>query len=322
MGVSFKDAIDNELISESILRMLPRKCRCGSEFEFNDSLKRVMCTNKQCIYKIVDRLSAFCSELNIDISTSEIIKLTTKLKLVTPYQLLMIEDAYEANILNSSDICNIQSVIKEIQRIKNNKYYLYEIARLDFVYNIKNIEYKLFRGFNSFIDAFNEIESGQVSFINERLGIKESDSSVLSVNIYNTLMKIKDELIFGETQLNIKEYDKNILNIAFCDNILPYINKSELLDVLNSSYKQYEFVLVTTVSENTDILIRNAGNSNQKYRAARLINDKFTADQMNNCKITLKEVGSFKDKDLKPLGNKVFITTLDGLINRLNIIRD
>lgn len=318
MGISFEEATQNDLVSTKTLEIIPNKCRCGAPLELSDSLRELKCVNKDCIYNIVDRLITFCNKTKLNIKDTELKELTLKLNIITPYQLLMLDEVYKNNIINKSDIQNIDEVMQSIKNIKEVDYFIYEIAEVCGIVSIEKVAYKLFNGFNSFEEAFEEIETGQVSFINERLGIKDSDSSILSIEVYNQIIKLKEELIFGETQLKIKEEEKERLNIAFTDNVSPFVNKSELMDKFNNKYN-YQFTLITTVSENTDILIKNNIDSNtNKYRTASLINDKFIAESMNNGELLLNDIGKIVETQLKPLGSKIYIDTLENVTLRLD----
>jgi hypothetical protein len=109
--------------------------------------------------------------------------------------------------------------------------------------------------------------------------------------------------------------------MAFADNVIPFVNKSELMDWLNSTY-EYEFVQITTISDYTDILIRNANSNSNKIRSARLINDKYIADSINNGDFTLNDINKTKQGELKPIGSKVYIDTLENIIEKLNKLKE
>lgn len=321
MGIKFKEALDNKLISPDIIKILPSKCKCNNELMFTDSIRELQCSNKNCYTNISNRILKFCNDTNIDLNISKIYNLVIKLKLISPYQILLLEDAYNSKLITKEDVENIDDILQQIRNIKSKQYNLYEIAKLCEIDNINKVAYKLFNGFASFEEAFEEIDTGQVSFINERLGTKSSDSSVLAVEIYNNILELKEELLFGETQLSVKDNTKKIIRIAFSDNVLPFINKGELIDYLNNTYN-YKFIIVTTISDTTDILIKNSDGNTNKYRAAKLINERFIADSMNKGEITLKDIGVFKEKELKPIGSRIYIETLDNILKRLNILRD
>lgn len=314
MGITLSEALKNELITAQTYKTIP-KCKCGSIFEFSDSMKALVCTNKDCVYKTIHRIELFCEKLGIVHSKFDIMQLVKSLKIVTPYQMLMLDSAYAKNVADIRNIQGIDELLQNIKRIKEREYFISNIVELCGIRTIENIAYKIFDGFNSVEDAFNEIETGQLAFLNEHLGIKSSDSSIISVEIFNILKSIRDELIFGETQLKIKKHT-NIIRIAFSDNVLPFINKSELISYLNYKFN-YKFVLATTVGETTDILIKNIDSNNSKYRTAKIINDKHIADSMNNNGVSFNDIGKKVDGELKPLGNRIYIDTLSNVLERL-----
>lgn len=320
MGIKFNEALRNDIISLKTLKMIPNKCECGHEYELSNSMKTLVCTNKNCKENIVRRVKTFCNKLGLNIETQDIRDITDKINIITPFQLLIIEDAVEHNIVTESDIHDLKDFIQSIKNIKEKEYFLYNIVELCGIKEIEKVAYKIFDGFSSFDEVFDEIESGQIAFINERLGIKSSDSSIISVDIYNKIISLKEELMFAETQLKIKKYDKKILYIAFCDSIIPYVNKSELIDFLNDRYN-YKFVVVSNINESTDILVKNFDGNNSKYRAAKIINDRFIAESMNKGEITLSNIGKTKEGELKPLGSRIYIDELINILKRLNTIK-
>lgn len=321
MSITFTDALDNNLISDNIIKMLPRKCKCGADYVFNDSLKEIQCTNKDCSESIVNRCRTFVNKTGISVSEEGLRTLITKFKMITPFQLMMLDEVYSSGLVTSNDVSNIDDIVQNIKNIKQNELLIYEIVKLCCIENISNTAERIFGGFESVSDAYDEIEAGQISFINERLGIKSSDSSIFSFEIFNELIDIKEELLFAETQFNVKKIQKKSLRIAFADNILPFVNKMELIDMLNYRFN-YNFIHVVVISENTDILVKNDADGNSKTRSARLINDKFVADEMNNNRISLSDINKLVDGELKPVGCKVYVDTLDNIIDRLSKLEE
>lgn len=317
MSITLQEAIDNELISDQIINVIPRKCKCGSNIVISDSLKEIKCSNINCIYKTINRIYNASKLLSIGLQESDIKNIVNKLGIVTPYQLLMLDGAYDKQMINSEDIIEIDNIIQNIKNIKQNDYYIYNIVEMCGIEKIRIIAKKLFYGFESFDEAYNEIEQGQISFISERLGMSNPDGSTFAYDIYKSLIELKDEFIFGEMQLNIKKCNKKRLFVAFSDNVIPYVNKSEYLDYLNNNYN-YEFVLITTISDNTDILIKNSVDTSGKYRAARIINDKVIASGMNSGELTISSINRNIKGQLKPLGCNILVTTTNGLIDKLN----
>lgn len=319
MSISITEAENNKLISSKAISILPKKCLCGNELSFSDSLRKLQCANTNCKATMLHRCKVFCEKTELNITESELIRLIEKLSLITPYQLLQLDAVYNENLIDNSDIQNIESLIQKLNIIKNNEYFMYQIIELSGIEEIASIAKKLFYGFNSIDEIFEEIETSRVIFFNERLGIRSSDSTIISVEIYNKVMDIQEELIFAETQFKVKEH-KNILRVVFADNnIGNFINKAELIEYLEDRYN-YTILHVSNICNKTDILIKNGGISSTKARIARTINEKYIAEQINSGKISLNDIGTFEKGVLKPVGSIVYIDTLEHILDRLDII--
>ena len=320
MGILIKEALENRIISPRVVDVIPMKCRCGCDLEFSDSLRELKCTDGNCIYSVIYRAQSFVKKLNINLSDNDVENVVNELGIITPYQLMMLPDAYreDEELIRNIGITNIEEVIDNIEEAQSKEYRLDYIVSLCGIKTISKVAHKIFDGFCNIEEAYTEITTGQLSFLNERLGIKSQDSSILSLEIYEMLLKLREELIFGESRFNIKKYDKEVLNIAFVDNIEPFVNKSELIYKMNHKYN-YKFNLVNVINSDTDILINNSESSGGKLRTARLINDRYVAELMNNGKLSLSSIGKFNGNNLKPIGQKIFIGTLEKVIERLDI---
>jgi len=311
--ITLKDAINNNVIdNNSILYSL--RCKCGKPLCFSDSFKTMYCSDNKCKFILVNRIIHICSKLNIEISTDVALELIDTVGIITPFQIFVIDELYTTNKLN---IQNAEELVNKVKLAKSKKYKIYNIAEMTGIAEIDNIAKDIFFGFNSFDEAYNFIESGQVAFINDRLGLKSQDSNAISLEIYNKLLSVKDELQFAEIKLNIEKYS-NTLKIVIDSDIEPFINATEFIEYLNSKYK-YTFVIVSSISDSTDILIRVSNNSN-KCKLANYINDKNIANAMNNNIISYNDISKFVDGELKPVGHKIFITTVDELISRLEVL--
>lgn len=321
MGIKFSEALENDILSKSVINGLQHKCKCGAELVLSDSLRTLKCTNKNCMYKVINRLKHMNNKLNIGLSDLSIENIVSKLKLITPYQIFLLKDTVNSGIITEADVANIETVLENIEREKNKPYKLYDIPRVSGIETIENVAIAIFNGFDSMNELYDEIEKGQVSFVSERLGLATPDSTTLGVEIYDKLMQYMEEFEFAEMQMNIVKSYENKLNIAFCDNIIPFINKAEYIDYINSITK-FKFNYIGSVSETTDILIRNSSENNSKSRAARIINDKFIAESMNSGSLELKDINRTLDGELKPQGSKILICSSDELIQRLKRLED
>ena len=316
MSITFDEAYSNGLISQKVLKMVPKQCMCGSVLTFSDSLRELKCTEPNCKGKILNRITEFCEYNKLPLSYDSILAITEKLGIVSPYQLLMLKDAYAVKSITRVDVPNILSVIKSIESIRATEIKLYQILEMCGINSIRLIARKIAKGFNTTEELFNEIENGQLAFINERLGINNLDSCILSIDVYNTLLNLKEELIFAESLMTI-QYNTDRLFIAFNDNVEPFVNKSELIEYLNYKYKK-EFVHTTLINDRTDVLIMHIETVTSKYRTARLLNDEVTAKQVNTGELKLTDAGKIIDTDLKPLGQKIYIVSLSTFLERLD----
>lgn len=314
MGISIDDAIKHKIISTEAISIIPKKCSCGSVFELDNTARFFKCSNKNCTNIIRNNVAMFCDKLGIKISNSTINNIINELNIVSPYQILMLDKAVEQGIITIPEDC------KDITYIVNKPIYLYQIAEMYPDEDISKIARTLIYGFNSFEDFYDEIDKCQVTFIKDRLGIKGADGTALALLILDKLTKYREQFIFAETILNVVKHE-NVINIAFSDNILPYINSLEFTDVLNSKYN-YTFNIVTNIHDSTDILVKNFTESNQKYKKAQRINEKYVADMMNNNKMQLSDINKFNSTDIKPIGNKCWITTTEQLVKRLDELGD
>lgn len=321
MSIKFSEALENDILSASVIKSIQPKCKCGSEIVFSDSLRTAMCSNKNCVYKIVNRFKSINSKLSLGISDISIENIVKKLKLVTPYQLFLLKDAVNQGIITSIDVNNLSEILDNIEKAQDRHYKLYEIVQMCGVPTLENVAIAVFKGFDTIAEAYDEIEKGQVSFVSERLGLATPDSTTLGVEIYDKLVEYMEEFAFAEMQLNIDKAYENKLNIAFCDNIIPFINKAEYIEYINSLTK-FKFNYICSISDTTDILIRNSSENNSKIRAARIINDKFVADAMNSGELNLCDINVVIDGELKPIGSKVLVCSSDELISKLLRLED
>lgn len=316
MSIKFNEALNNEILSPILLKNIQPRCKCGADIVFSNSLRNAYCSNSNCIYKVINRVKEINKILGLEISDIDIEKIVKKLSITTPYQIFMLDAVAKAGNVTSADIHNIDDVINSLERVKQTEYKLYQVAEMSGIESIKNTARAIFNGFDSVSEAYNEIEKGQLSFVNERLGLFSAEASTLGVEIYNQLNDFMEEFLFAEMQLKIQKYSDYKLNIAFCDNIIPFVNKQEFIEYINSLAK-YKFNFVSSISTCTDILIRNSSENNSKSRTARIINDKFIAESINSGKLNLSDVGVFKNNEIKPIGNIIYICKSDELIYRL-----
>lgn len=279
MGFTYSEVLENGLLDKDVLAYVPRVCDgeygCGSELEFNDNLTQVYCPNRFCPHKIASRLEAMAKEMKADgwgISTC--LDIVRAGKLISPAQIFLLENS---NIDGRQ--FGIAALDKKMQSIcdrSKRKVQLWQVVKLLNIPGLSMNSMKIFDGYNSMEEAYKDIESKQVLFIMERLGISSlNDSSSMATNIYYTLIEYKDEILFAEKQFDVFKPTGDILKIAITGGVFGYTNKSEFIRHLNEIGEGcFTASLMNTVSSSIDILVADGDTSSRKYRTACAVNDK------------------------------------------------
>lgn len=317
--ITLQEVIDNGLLSEEVLNCIPKKCLCGADIVFTDSVRQIYCSNPKCFFKIAARLEAMAKHMKADgWGESTCVAVCKEFKLVSPYQVFLLEK-YVANG-GTSSIPAFEKKVKSICDRTKREVELWEVVKLAGIPSIETIAYKIFNGYESICDAFADIESGQVPFVAERLGLKNVDGSVMAVNIYNTLMKYKDELIFGETQFTICKPTGRTIHIAITGGVTGFRNKSEFIRYIKSRYNGViNPMLMNSVTSDVDILISDGDGLSNKFRTASRLNTKYLERGLERGEFTEEDVGKFRNSnDLHPIGEKILITDSVSVFKRLN----
>lgn len=319
MGVTLQEVIDNKLLSDEVINCIPETCVCGAPIEFTDSLRQIYCSNPRCFYKVASRLESMAKTMKADGWGESTCKtVCQEFKFISPYQVFLLDKVIENG--GTSSVPAFQKKVSSICDKDKRKVELWEVVRLAGIPSIETIAYKIFNGYDSLTDAFNDIEKGQVPFIAEKLGLKNSDGSVMAVNIYNTLMRYKDELLFGETQFEIYKPTGQTMYIAITGGVNGFRNKSEFVNYIKARYNgKLNPMLVNSVSHQVDILIADNDTNSNKFKTATRLNTKYLENGLETGLFQPEDIGKFKsEKDLHPIGEKVFITDSQSVFERLD----
>lgn len=271
MGIAVSDVIQNNLISDDIMYYIPIKCEyCGSDIHFTDSLRQIYCPNRYCAVKVAARLESMAKYMKADgWGESTCREVCRRFHLKSPYQVFLLEGK-ECNT-----VAAFGKKMKSICETEKRTVTLWEVVKLANIPSVETVAYKIFDGYKNLSEAYNDIEKMQVPFIAEKLGIKSSDTSVLAVNIYNTLIEYKSELLFGETKFHIYEPKGMRLRIAITGGVDGYTNKSQFISYINNRYDGVvHAVLINSVSSNIHILVADSDTSSNKYKTACRLREK------------------------------------------------
>lgn len=273
MGITRQEVYENELISDELLDIIPEICPvCGSEIEFTDSLKQIYCTNKRCSLKIAARLESMAKAMKADgWGESTCLEVVQYFNLKSPYQIFVVGEQG----LNCPYVSAFSKKIASICDPKKRKVKLWEVVRLAGIPSIETIAYKIFDGYSSLSEAYEDIEAYEVPFIADKLGLRNAETGVMAVNIYNTLMEYKGELLFGEQKFDVYTPTGIPMTIAITGSVEGYHNKGEFIQYINSRYAgKINAMLMNSVTSQVNVLIADNDTSSNKYRTACRLKEK------------------------------------------------
>ena len=318
--ITLSEIVDNNLLSEELTKMLPTKCRCGSQILLTESLTEIVCSNPTCVYNIASRLAKMTSQLGLKSwDEKDCNEICSQFKFSSPFQIFLIKQLHDNNI--NVNIIDFSQKIKDIEEIKNKEIELWKIVKLANIRYISTVAEKLFGNYDSMDKALEDLEKGQVTFISEKLGIKNDEPSVISILIYDKIIEHKEELLFAETQFNIKKYTNNPLKIAITGNVKDFINKSEFIKSINNRYNKIRVVLDANISDDTKVLIVDGEINTAKYRYAKRINERYVKDCLDKDLFKYGDITKYKsNKDLLAIGEQIAILDSKSFIKRLDMI--
>ena len=319
MGITLQQVIENELLSPDVIDCIPETCECGAPIEFTDSLRQIYCSNPRCTYKVAARLEAMAKQMKADgWGESTCVTVCKEFKLISPYQVFLLEKLVAEGA--RSTVAAFEKKVSSICDKEKRHVELWEVVRLAGIPSIETIAYKIFNGYDTLSDAFSDIENGQVPFIAEKLGLKNSDGGVMAVSIYNTLIQYKDELLFGETQFDIYKPQGRTLYMAITGGVSGFRNKSEFINYLKKRYNgKINPMLMNSVTAQVEILIADNDTNSNKFKTANRINAKHIEKGLASGEFTSEEIGTYKNpNDLHPIGEQVMITDSESVIDKLD----
>lgn len=266
-----RDVVEEEgLVDPEILMYVPETCDCGSPIIFTDSLKQIMCSNPRCMYKIASRLEAMAKAMQVDgFGESSCIEICNTFNLISPYQVFLLEGK------SCPGVAAFEKKINAMINSPARRCELWQMVSYGSIPGIDQIAYKIFGSYKTIDEAFQDIEKQQVPFIAELLGQKTGSVGVMAVNVYETLIKYKDELKFGENKFNIIHKTGDRLQIAITDSVIGYPNKSAYIKELNMNYEgQLTIVRLNSVTNEVSYLIADGDKNSSKYRKALKMQEK------------------------------------------------
>lgn len=224
-------------LPERFADCLPEVCEvCGSPLWIKESLTELQCSNPRCPDKIAMRISMICQDLNIlYFGESTIRKLMEYYDVYNPMCIFALKPGMLIHPDISEDVS--EKIIKQIN--EKNKFLLWEYVMYSNLPYIKTTAKKIFQGYRTLEEAYSDIESGGVGFIQDRMGISaEGGVSVQAMKVYNTLMEFKEDLFESLEDVNIIDLEgKDEIDVVCSDEVgTGFKKKAEFYDYIKNHF--------------------------------------------------------------------------------------
>lgn len=240
---------------------LPKVCfedNCGYPMEMSEVLTQLHCSNPRCPSKIIQRLSAITKQLGVkDFGEARIRSFIEYTGIDNP--LLIFAYSPEDDGSLSEDISYELSEKIYSQFSKKKSMTLAEYVRLANLPFIQTSSSVIFGGYDDIYEAYNEIEKGGIEYIQSKLSIEKSDISVRAMNIYDSLMTFKEDLLEAIDCVDIIKVntDESISFKAVVSDEVGsgFSTKAEFYSVCNSLDDSMHIEFLSSVNKSIDYLI-------------------------------------------------------------------
>ena len=252
-----KENFDSYNLPQQFAEVLPEFCEtCGAPMEISETLTGLHCSNPRCKDKMVMRIKALCNDLGIlKFGESTIEMFIDYYEPDSPMDIFQLEEG----MLLAPDVSPKISadVIRQIK--EKRKMQLWEYVMFANIPFVRTSARKIFQGYKNLDDAYKDIVSGGLIFIQDRLGISEyNELSVQAMKVYNNLIEYKDDLYSGINDVEIVDLsNKKQLNVVCSDQVGNGFNKkSEFYAYINNTYADKLHVdFLSSVTKSIDYLV-------------------------------------------------------------------
>ena len=237
--------------------------------------------------------------------------------IISPYQVFQLENLVKQGY--GSAVPAFEKKVASICNPELRKVELWKVVELAGIPSIESIAYKIFGGYHNFTDAFKDIEAGQVPFIANKLGLKNSETSVMAVNVYKTLLEYKEEILYGERQFSIYEPAGKTMYMCITGGVAGFRNKSEFIQYINNRYSgKVNAMLMNSVTTQVELLVADGDTGSNKYKTATRLNAKYLEKGLASGQFTSDQVGTFTKDKVAAVGDLIFIGDSHEVIERLD----
>lgn len=193
-------------LPEEFLDVIPEKCDvCGSLFSISPTLTTLSCVNPRCRDKVVMRLLAMTQTLGIlGIGESVAERYVESEDVLNPLQLLWRGEG--GSLYEGMSHQSWEKIFNQITEVTNKGFYLSDLAKLLNIPKVQTSAEAIFEGYETFEEAFQDIESGGIKWVQNTLGIQaDGEVSVRAVSVYENLLMFKEDLLEAEKYLKIRQ---------------------------------------------------------------------------------------------------------------------
>lgn len=182
---------------EETLMLIPNNCcSCGSPLEINPTFTHLTCSNPRCIDKVTLRTVSMLDQLGVmDIGEPTIRKLIQIFSIDNPLLFFMYEpsdwDSVDEEDYNDSLKRKADSLYDKLK--DKRRMTLINFIKIANLPNVQTSADKLLDGISTLEDFYEQLESGGVDFIQNKLGI-QAEVSLKSSKLYLTFEEYKEDL--------------------------------------------------------------------------------------------------------------------------------
>jgi len=259
-------------LPDEFLDILPEDCgECNSPLQISETLTSLQCSNPRCAVKIRMRIKAICDALSIkEFGESRITAFLDLYGTTNPMDIFDLKLGMQLGQGIGDTVS--ANVIQNVLRVKEEQtFLLWEAVRVQNLPGIQTSAQPIFNGFHTIEDAYDVIEEEGAEFISDRISNTpgEGEIGLRAIQIYETLMKFKDEIIEGVNYLNIASMEgKQELTVVVSDQVGGNFNtKNEFYNFCRANYSErFHFNFAGSLTKKTEFLIwAGADGSSARY---------------------------------------------------------
>lgn len=231
---------------------------CGYPMEMTEVLTQLHCSNPRCPSKVIQRLNAITKQLGIkDFGEARITSFVNYWGLRNPLLIFGFVPSEDGQL---SDDISMELSEKICLAFHSKKSFtLAEYVRIANLPFIQTSASAIFGDYDDLLEAYKDIEAGGIPFIQSKLSIEKEDISVRALNVYDSLMTFKSDLIQALDDVEIiKTHEDASINIraVVSDEVgSGFATKAEFYQTCNSMFDNVHIEFLGAVNKSIDYLI-------------------------------------------------------------------